>query len=144
VRRALLIVSLLALVAGCGGNDSLSHQELVTKVSAACTNWHKYQSALEDPESPSDVGRYMQDQADMIDKLNRALAKLDPNGDDKQQFDAFVAALNGARDLFAQMADAAKADDSPKMESISSRFDDAGAKVDTTAKALGAKACSGD
>ena len=143
VRRALLIVSLVALVAGCGNSNSLSHQELVTKVSAACANWHKYQSALEDPESPSDVGRYMGDQARMIKELNGALSQLDPGGDDQQDFDAFVAALNGARDLFVQMADAAKADDSARMEATSARFDQAGAKVDTTAKALGVKACAG-
>ena len=58
-------------------------------------------------------------------------------------FDSFVAALSGASGLFGQMADAAKADDSSRMESISSKFDDAGAKVDTTARALGVKACTG-
>src|SRR5262249_35281867 len=107
------------------------------------TNWHKYQSALEDPESPSDVGRYMHAQAQMIDKLTGTLSKLDPNGDDQEHFDAFVAALNGASGLFDQLADAAKADDSPKMEAISAHCDDAGAKADSTAKALGADACAG-
>jgi len=143
VRRALTIVSLLALVAGCGNSDSLSHQELMTRMTAACTNWHKYQSTLEDPESADDVGRYMHAQAQMIDTLTGTLAKLNPSGDDQQHFDAFVAALDGASDLFDQMADAAKADDSPQMEAISARFDEAGAKVDTTAKALGATACTG-
>jgi hypothetical protein len=143
VGRALLIMSLLAVVAGCGNDDSLNHQELVTKVSAACTSWHKNQSALDDPESANDVGRYMHAQAQMIDKLTGTITKLNPSSDDQQHFDSFVAALNRASGLFGQMADAAKADDSSRMESISSKFDDAGAKVDTTARALGVKACTG-
>lgn len=143
MRPALLIGTLMLVLAGCGNSDSLSHKQLLAQSSRACTNWHKQQAALADPDSGSDVERYMRDQAGQIDKLTDNLSKLSPGDGDRPQLEALLASLTAASDLFNKMGDAAKAQNSPQMEAISSRFDKAGAAIDKAAKDLGAPACGG-
>jgi hypothetical protein len=135
------LLLLLLLAAGCGGG--LSKSQLVSKGDAICTRVNKQVAKQPDPKSGKDLARVANAVVKISDPAIKDMEALDPPGNLKDEFGKFVDSLKRQRDLTKQLADAAGAGDTAKVQKIGTQARTAQTSYRRYATKIGFKVCGG-
>jgi len=150
MKRALVLAvglaSLLAIVAaGCGGgggSDKLTKEEYASKLNAICDEYNAKQKEIGDPESLSDIG---DKGPKIVDEFENAIDKaknLNPPDEIADQVNRFISLAEQQRDLLNDLIDAAKDNDTAKVQEIGSKIEPLSTEGDQISNDLGAPACA--
>ena len=145
-RTAPVCVVLAALaVAGCGGDDGLSKAQLAKKANAICAKYSKEGQALGSPDlsDPEKAEDYFNRATDLANRQQKELEGLDPAESAQSDYAKLTKATQGATDLLADLASAAKAKDQERGVELVQRLTPLSAEVDSAAKEIGADSCAG-
>jgi hypothetical protein len=139
MRKLLILVPAVLLVAGCGGGaggSALSAAALRTKADAICASVNKQADAAANASNL--------DQALKVTQAGlKQLQALKPPGSLKTQYAAFTDALgSGLVPVLKQGVAAFDAKDPVKAQALNPKVDAADAKVKKTANAVGLKTCA--
>jgi hypothetical protein len=157
-----IAVGALAL-AGCGGGSStstgasgasgasgsapLSQDEFVSQANAACKESNDKVAALKAPSATSSI----QDQIPVLEQ-NIAIANdtytkmsaITPPSNLQSKYAAYLSDAKGQIALANQLLDAAKANDTSKLQQIATKINAGNAQTNSEAKALGLTECAKD
>lgn len=140
------LVSLLAIVAaGCGGGGgggALTKEEYASKLNAICEEYNAKQEEIGEPQSISDIGDLG---PKIVDEFDKALDKAkDLNAPDEiaDQASRFIELGEQQRDLLNDLIDAAKDNDTAKVQEIGSKIEPLSTESDQLSNDLGAPACA--
>jgi hypothetical protein len=153
-----------AALAGCGGGSSssttgasgasgasgsapLSQDEFVSQANAVCKEQNDQVAALKAPTSTTSI----QDQIPTLEQdiaiANDTYTKLSaitPPTDLQSKYSQYLSGGKAQIALANQLIDAAKANDSSKLQQIAAQVNTTKAKLDAQAKALGLTECAKD
>ena len=114
---ALVIVIALSAVTACGGQDTLTHEELVSKANEICSEpVAQAQAIVSDPPDPTSGldeawVQELGEAAPLILTAAQGLASLDPPPEDEETYSDMVAAYESLADTMQNAADAAETGD---------------------------------
>ena len=141
VHAAVALLLLLVLLAGCGGG--LSKNELVAEGDKICSRVNKEIAKEPDPKSAADLERLAKRTVEISDPAIEDMEALEPSGDVKKDFDAFVASVKEQRDLTKQIGEAAAAGDNDKIQKVGTQAQKAQADYQKLSAKIGFKQCGG-
>ena len=136
VRRALLLVPVVALVAGCGGK---SYPE---KADAICKKNTKQTTALGTPKSIAELAVVADKTLPLLDRAAKELAALEPPPDDASAARQCLAQFDVHRQDVRQIRDKPQAGDRAGVTAIALRSQQDNAKANALGTRLGFKVCN--
>jgi len=122
--RFALLGALLAatIVAGCGGGDDdkrLSKAEFAKQGNEICTRYQKQSDEIADPASLADVPAFVSKAIPLFEKQIEEMTALRPPEELQEDFDAFLATGEEAKQALLDIEEAAKANDEAQVTKIS-------------------------
>jgi len=142
VRQALLGVFVVVLTAGCGGGDTLTKKQYVSKLNAMCEDFSAREKKIE-PQSPASPG---EKESRVLDAFERAIddkvGDLKPPKEIAGQAARLTEIAHQTRDTLAGLAAAAKSNDFARVPELASKNAALNRESNTIARKLGAKACA--
>jgi hypothetical protein len=149
IPMGLLAAATLAVaVAACGGGDTLTHEELVTKANEICSE--PVAQAQEIVESPPDMSAGLDEQwvkelgeaAPLIQTVAQGLATLEPPSEDEDRYADLVEAYETLADTMQNAANAAETGDTALVNEQLPAAVAALAAADAAATDLGMEECA--
>ncbi len=142
---AALAATVLALAA-CGGEDSsgLNRDDLTAQANDICKKIETQGKKIAEPTDITDASQaaaYFDEAAPLIQQQVDELSALEPDDEVKADYDAFMVQQNAANELVQTIRKKADAADPSGMEDLA-KMDPLGAKVESSAKKLGATDCA--
>jgi hypothetical protein len=138
---AALLLSVLLLVAGCGGG--LSKKELVAKADAICTRVNKQVAKEPDPKTTKDLERLAKRTVEISDPALDDMDALKPPSDLESDFKKFVAILRKQRDLTKEIGAAAGKGDTAAIQKVGAKAQKAQDEYRRLTGKIGFKECGG-
>jgi hypothetical protein len=135
---SLCLLTLVAVVAGCGGGgsgDQLSAGDLKKQANAICTDLNKKTQAA---AKTQDFDTALKATNDALDKLKA----LNPPDELKDKYQAFVDGASNEVPTLTKLVKAVNDKDIPTAQKLSSQVDAANGKVNAAATAAGLDACA--
>ena len=145
--RALLAVPALTVALGlaaCGGSKSLSHDDLVKKADAICTDGNTEIAKITAPTDLSDAtvaAPYLTKLTAVTSKQGKKLHDLKAGGDDKDKYATFLDKFDAAETQLEKIRDKAKAKDASGLADLQAFQAKYGTPSDKAADAVGLKVC---
>ena len=138
-----LILGLALVAAGCarGGDDRLSHSELVREANAICARFQKQYDALPQPRNLAEYRRYMAKAIPLARREVRALSQLEPPAEDEQKFERLLANAEQTVEAAEQLRRAAADSPQAELELLFEHAKQLGAEGDALARELGFRRC---
>jgi hypothetical protein len=137
-------VAALVLAAACGGDDGLSREEFVSEADAICQEFEQRVDDVEQPQSPDDVERYVDEVRPVIEDGLNELEGLQPPEELEEQWNELVASNDEGLEALDDLRQAAANGDVERIQEISeeaSRRDD---ESDRIAREIGLQECAGE
>jgi hypothetical protein len=137
-------VAALVLAAACGGDDGLSREEFVSEADAICQEFDQRVDDVEQPQSPDDVERYVDEVRPVIEDGLNELEGLQPPEEFEDQWNQLVARNDESLEALDDLRRAAANGDVERLQEISeeaSRRDD---ESDRIAREIGLQECAGE
>jgi hypothetical protein len=138
----------LSLLAGCGGQDTLTHEELVSKANEICAEPVSRAQAIvgeaPDPTSGLDEAwvQQLDEAAPLVLTAAQGLASLEPPAEDEDAYTDMVEAYQTLADTMQNAADAAAAGDEALVGQQIAAGLTALQTADAAATALGIEECA--
>ena len=156
---SVVAVGCLAAMAGCGGGGSstssgasgasgvsgatpLSQDEFVSQADAVCKDVNDQVAALPKPSSTADLASVTQQIIDLTDQNLPKLEAITPPENLQAKFDQYVAAIKAQESTASDLAAAAKAGDTAKLQQLAGKLK--ASSPDPIAKDLGLTECGKD
>ena len=140
------LAALLAVVAaGCGGGGgggTLTKEEYASKLNAICEEYNAKQEEIGEPQSLADIGELGPKIVDAFDSAIDKAKDLNPPDEIADQASRFISLGEQQRDLLNDLIDAAKDNDTAKVQEIGSKIEPLSTESDQVANELGAPACA--
>jgi hypothetical protein len=136
VRRALLLVPVVALVAGCG------EKSYAAKADAICKTYTKQTTALGRPKSIAELAVVADKTLPLLDRAGKELAALDPPPDKRAAAKEWLAQFDVLRADVREIRDKARAGDRASVTAIALRAQQDNAKANQLGTRLGFKVCN--
>lgn len=146
-RRALwlaLVGTLAVAVAGCGGDDRLTREELIEEADATCAEYDQRIEELEEPESLSDIEGYLEEVRPIVEEGTDQLAELDPPEELQDEYDAWIDATRANVDRFDELEEAAASGDEQQIQEALESAGTGGDEAARLADELGFEECGDD
>jgi len=149
VLRVRIVVAFLAVCASltgaaCGSTDpsGLSHQELVKRANAACTDLDQALKKVEEPENAESYVEFVEATRGAVKRTTDPLAALEPRDADAAAYTKLSGIYRQLDRTLADLVKAAHAEDPQKIEELSSRVDRLVTSSHRAARDLGATGCA--
>jgi hypothetical protein len=139
-----LWVTILVLVAGCGGDDRLSREEFVSEAEAICDEFDQRVEDVDEPQSAEDVERYVNEVRPVIEDGLDELRELQPPEELEEQWDELVARNDESLEVLDDLSQAAADGDEARLQEISDEASRQDNETDRIARAIGLQKCGSD
>jgi hypothetical protein len=139
---AVLVLALVAAGCGGGGSKTLSKEEYGSQLNQICKDYNAKVKEIGEPTSIPELGTKG---PKLLDEFNGAIAKaekLEPPSELKAKADKFVADAKELTGLLTQLIDAAKKNDTAKVQEVGVKADALSKEADSLGTQLGAAACA--
>lgn len=146
-RRALrlaLVGALAVAVAGCGGDDRLTREELIEEADSTCAEYDQRIEELEEPQSLSDIEGYLEEVRPIVEEGTDQLAELDPPEELQDEYDAWIDATRANVDRFDELEEAAASGDEQQIQEALESAGTGGDEAARLADELGFEECGDD
>jgi hypothetical protein len=144
VRRLLVVLALVALLAGCGGSTRLSRQEFAKRADALCTKYASDLKKLGQPTSFPELATFTDKAVPLAQRLIDDTKKLKPPKDEQATVDQWNTENQKVVDAIRALGDAASKSDQAAAQKALQAGDAANTKSNTLGKQLGMSACTKD
>ena len=148
VRRALIPLAAVVLVAACGGEDRLSRDEYVKQADAICADYEEkleeQERALQEAESPDELASVIDRAIPTIREGTDRLDALEPPEDLESQVNQWNRLNDENIKKLEQIRDAAKAGDTGKIGSLGEEISANEEDADKLARDIGLRDCAAD
>lgn len=133
------------IVAGCGGSNGLTRKQVAKKANAICAKYSQQGKDLGTPDlsDPKKAEDYFTKAEALTTKQQKELEAVKPADSVKKDYTGLTSATGEVTALLGDLADAAKAKDNKKGVQLIQKLTPLSAKVDATAKQVGADSCAG-
>lgn len=138
------LVTLAALVAGCGGGDRLSKSEFQQQANAICDKYDKRIQALGSPTSPAEIPEFVEKGIPVLEQGIDELRALNPPADLEADYDRMLDETEKAIPAARKMADAAKKNDAAAVQEAIQEGQRADNASDQLATKLGLSGCAAE
>ena len=143
----LLVAACAVLAAGCGGGSSRNKAYSGSKAAYAAALDSLCASAKEkardlDMTTTAAIAKHGGQAGDILDTLAQQVDKLEPPAAQKQSAQSFTDGLHTEADHLGDLRDAAKANDTAKVQKIQGQLASEAAATSETARFLGATGCA--
>ncbi len=139
-----VVLGVLALQAGCGGDDRLSKAEFQQRANAACRDANRRIKEIPAPHGSEEIVSYVDAATAELDRGIAALRKLEPPKELEADYDRFLKLSDRTRAIAGELRRAARASDEQAMQAASDRGDVVDRESDAVARRLGLDACVED
>jgi hypothetical protein len=130
--------------AGCGGDDRLTREELVEEADATCADFDQRIEEIDEPESPEDIERYVQEIRPIVEEGTDELAELQPPEELEDEYDQWIQETRSAIDMFDELEEAAASGDEQRIQEVLQGAGEGGEEADRLAQELGFQECGSD
>jgi hypothetical protein len=130
--------------AGCGGNDRLTREELVEEADATCADFDQRIEEIDEPESPEDIERYVQEIRPIVEEGTDELDALQPPEELEDDYDQWIQETRSAIDMFDELEEAAASGDEERIQEVLQSAGEGGEDADRLAQELGFQECGSD
>jgi hypothetical protein len=131
------------LAAGCGGGETLTKEQYVSKLNAMCRDFSEREKAIGEPQTLADL---VEKGPRIRDAFEQAIAgkvgTLKAPDEIGSQAARLVDLAVEQRDVLGGLADAAKDNDPGKVQELAARNERLNRQADSIARNLGARACT--
>ena len=143
VARAVVLAMLVLLAPACagGGDDRLSHSELVREANGICARYQKRFDALPQPRNLREFRRYMAKAIPLARREVRDLSRLEPPAEDERAFEQLLANAEQTVDAAERLRRAAADASQAELELLFEHARQLGAEGDAIARRLGLRRC---
>ena len=140
--RAVLAATLLvAVVAGCGGEETLTRADYITQADAICDDYNQRQAKLGDPESVEDIERLGDETKPLVEKQLAELRDLKAPEEIADDAAAAYDLLERQLPKLDALVRAAEANDVAKVQSVAAEAGVLDEQADAKAEKIGLKVC---
>ena len=130
------------LIAGCGGDDTLSKEQYASRLSAMCEDFSAREEQIGEPRSQADL---VEKGPQILDAYEKAIfdevRKLKAPDEIGDQADRMAELAGEQRNVLSGLIDAAKADDAVKLQELASKNAKLNEEAGSIARELGAQSC---
>jgi hypothetical protein len=134
----------LILAAGCGGDDGLSREEFVSEADAICQEFDQRLDDVEEPQSPEDVERYVDEVRPVIEDGLNELEELQPPEELEGRWNELVASNDESLEALDDLRQAAANGDQERLQEITEDASQRDAESDRIAQEIGLQECTGE
>lgn len=114
VRRSIVVAVLATLVgAGCGGDDGLSAEDYRTQANEICTDTSERTMAIDPPESPMELGPFLEEVLQVGNDFQDEFEGLDPPGEFENDHEELVVLGQEQVETFESLIDEIEQSDDP-------------------------------
>jgi hypothetical protein len=144
VRRASLVLLVLAVAAGCGGGGGkrLSRQEFASKADAICSGYNRELTALKQPSSVAELGTSLDHLLVSFERARKDLSRLKPPENEQATVDQWLAQLEILEGDLKAVRDKAKSNDVPGVQAAGRKGVEDNRRRNRLAAKLGMTVCS--
>ena len=140
--RAVLAATLLvAVVAGCGGEETLTRADYITQADAICDDYNQRQAKLGDPKSVEDIERLGDETKPLVEKQLAELRDLEAPEEIADDAAAAYDLLERQLPKLDALVRAAEANDVAKVQSIAAEAGVLDEQADAKAEKIGLTVC---
>jgi hypothetical protein len=134
-----------AVSSGCAGDETLSKEQYVSKLSAMCEDFSAKEKEIGEPRTPADLIEKGPRILDAFENLivNEVDALKAPD-EIAPQADRLVDVANQQRDVLAGLINAAEDNDFAKVRELAAKNEALNREANSIARELGAEACAED
>ena len=137
--RKLLAVGAIAVVGGCGGDDS--REVFAAEANEICRRHSDQVRDLGQPESYQQLLDYVDELAKLARQQVDELRTVEPPADDAQEFERMVAQMERTLALFPELKEAAVTGRPAEIQRVLRRADDSDARAAEFGRDLGLDDC---
>jgi hypothetical protein len=130
--------------AGCGGDDRLTREELVEEADATCADFDQRIEEIDEPESPEDIERYIQEIRPIVEEGTDELDTIQPPEELEDEYDQWIQEMRSAIERFDELEEAAASGDEQRIQEALQSTGEGGEEADQLAQELGFQECGGD
>ena len=143
MRRAVVLV-LLLVVAGCGGDDDgpLSQEDFERQGNAICADLNRDLADLGQPQSPDEFVEQLETGQDRLREALRELEKLEPPEEHQRDFATLLRQGDEAVATINELIAAGEAQDTEEFTEIAARAEKQDAASDDIARRIGLDECA--
>jgi hypothetical protein len=140
-----VVVLVVLLATGCGGGETLTKEQYVSKLNAMCEDFREREKKIGEPRTLADLvekGPRVLDAFEkaIVDKVHRLKAP-DEIAD---QADRLVDLADQQSAVLRELIEAAKDNDVAKVSALASKNEAVNQDANSVARRLGAEACAGE
>ena len=140
-RAVLALTLLVAVVAGCGGEETLTRADYITQADAICDDYNQRQAKLGDPESVEDIERLGDETKPLVEKQLAELRDLKAPEEIADDAAAAYDLLERQLPKLDALVRAAEANDVAKVQSVAAEAGVLDKQADAKAEKIGLKVC---
>lgn len=140
-RAVLALTLLVAVVAGCGGEETLTRADYITQADAICDDYNQRQAKLGDPESVEDIERLGDETKPLVEKQLAELRDLKAPEEIADDAAAAYDLLERQLPKLDALVRAAEANDVAKVQSVAAEAGVLDEQADAKAEKIGLKVC---
>ena len=140
-RAVLALTLLVAVVAGCGGEETLTRADYITQADAICDDYNQRQAKLGDPESVEDIERLGDETKPLVEKQLAELRDLEAPEEIADDAAAAYDLLERQLPKLDALVRAAEANDVAKVQSVAAEAGVLDKQADAKAEKIGLKVC---
>jgi hypothetical protein len=137
-----LVLAVLVLGAGCGGDEGLSREEFVSEAEAICDEFDQRVNEVDEPESPADVERYVNEVRPVVENGLNELRELQPPEEFQERWDVLMARNDEGLEALDDLAQAGANGDEARVQEISEDAARRDEESDRIALELGLEKCT--
>jgi hypothetical protein len=137
-----LVLAVLVLGAGCGGDEGLSREEFVSEAEAICDEFDQRVNEVDEPESPADVERYVNEVRPVVENGLNELRELQPPEEFQERWDVLMARNDEGLEALDDLAQAGANGDEARVQEISDDAARRDEESDRIALELGLEKCT--
>jgi hypothetical protein len=133
-----------ATAAGCAGDEALTKEQYVSRLSAMCEDFSDKEKEIGDPRTLADL---VENGPRILDAFEKTIVDevtgLKAPDEIADQADRLVDLADQQRDVIGELIDAARDSDFAKVRELDSKNDALNREAGSIARDLGAEACAG-
>jgi hypothetical protein len=132
------------LTAGCGGDGGLTAEEFRQQADAICAEFESKLDAIEQPSSPDDLKRFVNDAVPIIEEGTQELSDLEPPAEFQDKWTRVIEINDGNLETIKNVQTALEDDDVEEAQRLISEAGGNEEEADRLAREIGLTKCGQD